>query len=137
MSSLYAAHIDIFQFIQKSDFESNTCTANWAPLTGNYDSHQLIFLIWGWNHSVALSSYMWVPFVFTANFWATSSLLIYFTYFLDKNIYPVSNYICFFTLFTSSLCIILLTGIRMLNTPLFININGFAVSKCSKDLFPF
>ena len=48
---LYAAHIDILQFIQKSVFDYNTCTANWVPLTGNCDNHLLIFLIWGWNHS--------------------------------------------------------------------------------------
>ena len=28
LASLYAAHIDIFQFIQKSVFDYNTCNAN-------------------------------------------------------------------------------------------------------------
>ena len=31
--------IDMFQFIQKSVFEFNTCTLNWAPLTGTVDVH--------------------------------------------------------------------------------------------------
>ena len=35
----YTAHIDIFQFIQKSVFDYNTCTENWVPLMGNCDSH--------------------------------------------------------------------------------------------------
>ena len=36
---LSAAYIDIFQFIHKSVFDYNKYAANWAPLTGNCDSH--------------------------------------------------------------------------------------------------
>ena len=36
---LSVASIDIFQLIQKSVFDYNTCTANLVLLTGNCDSH--------------------------------------------------------------------------------------------------
>ena len=36
---LSAAHTDIFQYIQKSAFDYNTCTTNAVPLTGNCDRH--------------------------------------------------------------------------------------------------
>ena len=36
---LYAAYIDIFQFVQKSVFDHNKCTTNWFPLRGNCDGH--------------------------------------------------------------------------------------------------
>ena len=36
---LSADHIDIFQFIQKSVFDYNTCTKNGVPVMGNCDSH--------------------------------------------------------------------------------------------------
>ena len=39
LEPLYAAHNDMFQFIQKSVFDYNTRTANSVPLTGNFDSH--------------------------------------------------------------------------------------------------
>ena len=39
LAPLSAAHIDTFQFIQKSVFDYNTCTANRSPLTGNWDVH--------------------------------------------------------------------------------------------------
>ena len=36
---LSATCIGMFQFIQKSVFEPNTCTLNWVPLTGTNDVH--------------------------------------------------------------------------------------------------
>ena len=33
------AYISIFQFIQKFVFDHNTCTVNWVPLMGKFDSH--------------------------------------------------------------------------------------------------
>ena len=36
---LSSACIGMFQFIQKSVFEPNTCTLNWVPLTGTVDVH--------------------------------------------------------------------------------------------------
>ena len=50
-ASLPAAHTDIFQFIQKSVFDQNTCTVNWVPLTGGFDIHLVNCPIWGWNNS--------------------------------------------------------------------------------------
>ena len=41
----------MFQFIQKSDFDPNTCTLNWAPITGTVDVHWVNCPIWGWNNS--------------------------------------------------------------------------------------
>ena len=42
-----------FNLSRKVFFDYNTCIENWVPSTGNCDSHWLIFLIWGWNHSIA------------------------------------------------------------------------------------
>ena len=36
---LSSACIGVFQLIQKSVFEPNTCTLNWVPLTGTNDVH--------------------------------------------------------------------------------------------------
>ena len=46
-----AACIGVFQFIQKSVFDPNTCTLNRFPLTGTVDVHYVNFPIWGWNNT--------------------------------------------------------------------------------------
>ena len=51
-------HTDIFQFIQESVFDHNTCTVNWVPLTGEFDIHYVNFPIWGWNNSDADYDYI-------------------------------------------------------------------------------
>ena len=41
----------MFNFIQKSVFDPNTCTLNCVPLTGTVYVHWVIFPVWGWNNS--------------------------------------------------------------------------------------
>ena len=48
---LSSACIGMFQFIQRSIFDLNTCTLHWAPITGTFDFHKVNFPIWGWNNS--------------------------------------------------------------------------------------
>ena len=53
---LSAACIGMFQFIQQSVFDPNTCSLNWVPLTGTVDVHLVNCPIWGWNNTVPKSN---------------------------------------------------------------------------------
>ena len=56
---LSSACIGMFQFIQKSIFDPNTCTLNWTPITGTVDVHWVNCPIWGWNNSLK-KSWFWL-----------------------------------------------------------------------------
>ena len=51
---LSSACIGMFQFIQKSIFDHNTCTLNLSQKTGTVDVHYVNCPIWGWNNSLRL-----------------------------------------------------------------------------------
>ena len=79
---LSSACIGVFQFIQKSVFDANTCTLNWAPITGTVDVHWVNFPIWGWNNSV---------WRYTSPHDATHDLMIVLQ--VDQSINQSDNYI--------------------------------------------
>ena len=69
--------------------------------------------------SVAFSRTLYGPFVLNTSSWAIPSFIFYLICYLTKKMPPVSNSLVIFPLLRSSLCLILISETRMLNSALF------------------